>query len=458
MEMRIERDSLGEMRIPADALYGAQTQRAVLNFPISGQRFPGSFIRAMGLIKKCNALFSKVEAGAPSIPWDLVIEAADAVMRGEHDDQFVVDVYQTGSGTSTNMNCNEVIARIASRKSGGEIHPNDHVNRGQSSNDVFPAAMHIAFPTETVEKLLPALRAFRDALQQKEIAFADVVKIGRTHLQDATPITLGQEFSGYRAQMDNSITRIETAMTGLYSLPLGGTAVGSGLNCPPERIKAVYRLLNQETGLAFIEAANHFEAQAARDAVVFFSGALRTLAVSLLKIANDIRWLGSGPRCGLGELRLPPTQPGSSIMPGKVNPVQAEALTMIAARVIGNDASITLAGSSGNFELNVMMPLMATSGLESITLLASGMNTFREYCVEGIEADRERCLELTGQSLALVTSLVPVLGYDRAAELAKEAYQKGLTIQELLLETKELAEETINTLLDPATMTGSREQ
>ena len=458
MEMRTERDSLGEMQVPADALYGAQTRRAVLNFPVSGQTMPGVFIRAMALIKQANAAYSAEEDPQNTALWKAVGDAAAEVSDGKHHDQFVVDIYQTGSGTSTNMNTNEVIARLASLRLGdpGKVHPNDHVNRGQSSNDVFPAAMQISLLLELRDRLIPALEKLSNAFAVKTEAFEDIVKIGRTHLQDATPVTLGQEFSGYKAQLDNALKRLRTAAEGLYPLPLGGTAVGSGLNTTRERTEEVVKNLVEMTGLPLHEAENHFEAQACRDGVVFFSGALKTLAVALMKIANDIRWLGSGPRCGLGEIKLPPTQPGSSIMPGKVNPVQAEAVTMVCARVMGNDNTISLAGASGNFELNVMMPVMAACGLESVSLLANVMDCFRTRCIEGIEADRKRCGELTEKSLALVTSLVPVLGYDRAAEIAKQAYREGLTIRQLLEESKEVNRETLERLLDPSRMTGDR--
>jgi len=442
------------MEVPENALYGAQTRRAVLNFPISGQTMPPVFIRAMALIKQANALFSGSEEPENRILWQSIAEAAAEVASGKHVDHFVVDVYQTGSGTSTNMNLNEVIARLASLalNDSTAVHPNDHVNRGQSSNDVFPSAMQIAFLLETNSRLLPELKKTALAFREKAEEFKGIVKIGRTHLQDATPITLGQEFSGYATQLEKAASRIKTASEELLHLPLGGTAVGSGLNSTPERSRTVIAELGSITGLQLMEADDHFEAQASRDCIVSFSGALKTLAASLLKIVNDIRWLGSGPRCGLGEIKLPPTQPGSSIMPGKVNPVQAEAVTMVCARVLGNDTTITTAGSSGNFELNVMMPVMAAAGLESITLLVGAMKSFRKRCVEGIEADRERCKELTEKSLALVTSLVPVLGYDRAAELAKEAYTSGQTIRELLENSEEITSETRNRLLDPHTM------
>jgi fumarate hydratase class II len=435
---RIEHDTMGEIRVSTSALYGPQTARAVENFPISPLRFPRSFIRALGLIKGAAARFHQLPA---------IEEAAEEVVEGRHDDQFVVDIFQTGSGTSTNMNANEVIGRLAG------AHPNDDVNRGMSSNDAIPSAMHIAAAETVHASLLPAMRDLAAALAEKSSEFDDVVKTGRTHLQDAVPIRLGQEFSGYARQVAASIRRIELALEGIYELPLGGTAVGTGLNAPEGFAAEVIADIAHLTGLPFVEASNHFEAQAARDAAVFLSGALKTYAVALTKIANDIRWLGSGPRCGLGELRLPEVQPGSSIMPGKVNPVIAESVLMVCAQVIGYDAAIAWCGAAGNFELNVMMPVMAYDLLHAIELLAAVSHNFTERLVRGLEVDRERATALVEQSLAMATVLAPEIGYEKAAELAKEAYRSGRTIREIAREKSGLSEEALNRLLDPRSQT-----
>lgn len=436
---------MGEVGVPENALYGAQTQRAAENFPISGRRMPPAFIHALCLIKACAARVNN----EPEIE-----QAAERAARGEYDEQFVVDVFQTGSGTSTNMNANEVIAHVASAVAGKAVHPNDDVNRGQSSNDVIPSAIHVAAAVEISSSLLPALENLEQALADKAAAFHDVVKIGRTHLQDAVPMLLGQEFSGYAQQVRASRERIGAALGGMYELALGGTAVGTGLNAPAGFATAVIALLSERTGLPFCEARNRFEAQAARDAVCFLSGALRTCAVSLTKIANDVRWLGSGPRCGLGELRLPAVQPGSSIMPGKVNPVIAESLLMVCAQVIGYDATIAWCGAAGNFELNVMMPLIAYDLLESIGLLAAGSSNFAARCIRGLEADRERITGFIEQSLAMATALVPEIGYDRAAEIAKESYRSGQTVRDVARQKSGLAEERLDELLDPRRQTG----
>ncbi|PWU10096.1 MAG: aspartate ammonia-lyase [Terriglobia bacterium] len=436
---RIERDTMGEMRVPAEALYGAQTARAIENFPISGKRFPRSFLRALGLIKSAAAKAN----GRPEIE-----AAAEAVAEGRHDAEFVVDIFQTGSGTSTNMNANEVIGHLAG------AHPNDEVNRGQSSNDVIPTAMHIAAAEEVQARLLPAMRQLQESLEGKAQQFWDIIKIGRTHLQDAVPIRMGQEFSGYARQVELSRARVESALSGIYELPLGGTAVGTGLNAPRGFAPAVIAEIARRTGLPFVEAANHFEAQAARESACFLSGALRTYAVALTKIANDIRWLGSGPRCGLGELKLPPVQPGSSIMPGKVNPVIAESLLMVCAQVIGNDATITWCAAAGNFELNVMMPLMAYDLLESIELLAAASRNFAAKLVDGLEVDRARAEGFVEQSLAMGTSLAPEIGYEKAAALVKEAYASGRTIRDVALEKSGIRPERLNELLNPASQVG----
>ena len=434
---RIETDTMGEMRVPSSALYGAQTARALENFPISGRRFPRSFIRALGLIKSAAA---QVNGRLGYLPGDraaAIEAAAEQVVDGRHDGEFAVDIFQTGSGTSTNMNANEVIGRLAG------AHPNDAVNRGQSSNDVIPSAMHIAAAEAVRERLFPAMLQLAASLERKAAEFHDIVKIGRTHLQDAVPIRMGQEFGGYAHQVAASRERIEAALAGIYELPLGGTAVGTGLNAPAGFARETIAEIARRTGLPFVEAPNHFEAQAARDAVCFLSGALRTYAVALTKIANDIRWLGSGPRCGLGELKLPAVQPGSSIMPGKVNPVIAESLLMVCAQVIGNDATITWCAAAGNFELNVMMPVMAYDLLDSIELLASGSRNFAEKLVDGLEADRARAEGYVEQSLAMGTVLAPEIGYEKAAALVKEAYATGRTIREVAREKSGLSEEML---------------
>jgi fumarate hydratase, class II len=447
-EFRMERDTMGEMRVPSDALYGAQTARAVENFPISALRFPPSFIRALALIKSAAARLNGVQGHLPAEKAAAIERAAEEVLAGKHDAQFVVDIFQTGSGTSTNMNANEVIGHLAG------AHANDDVNRGQSSNDVIPSAMHIAAAESVHRDLFPAMDRLHASLARKSHEFADVIKIGRTHLQDAVPMRLGQEFSGYARQVEAAKERIASALAGIYELPLGGTAVGTGLNAAPEFAPAVILEIARRTGLPFSEARNHFEAQASKDAVVFLSGALRTYAVALTKIANDIRWLGSGPRCGVGELRLPAVQPGSSIMPGKVNPVIAESLVMACAQVVGYDATIAWCGAAGNFELNVMMPVMAYDLLESIELLAAGSRNFSERLVDGLEADRERAGEFVEQSLAMGTALVPDIGYDKATVLVKEAYQTGKTVREIAREKSGLEEARLKELLDPARQAG----
>ena len=452
---------MGEMRVPADAYYGAQTARAVENFPISDLRFSRRFIAAMGLIKWACAqanfdlrLLDEKRRG-------LIQQAAQEVIDGKLDSQFVVDIFQTGSGTSTNMNTNEVIAsranEIATGQRGGKepIHPNDHVNMEQSSNDTIPTAMHVAAAVAMKETLVPALKHLADALDTKAKQFDDVVKIGRTHLQDATPIRLGQELSGYAAQARLSALRAEKAIRALRELPLGGTAVGTGINSLPDFARAAIEVIARKTGIDFIEAQNHFEAQAAKDAVVETSGQLKTIAVSLTKIANDIRWLSSGPRCGIGEINVPATQPGSSIMPGKVNPVMSEMALMVAAQVIGNDATIAFAGSGigSSFELNVMMPVMAYNVLQSIDLLSRAARVFADRCVAGIEANRERCEAMVEQSLAMCTSLAPRIGYDKAAEVAKESFKSGKTVRQVAIDRKIMPEDELKHTLDPRRMT-----
>ena len=449
MKYRIEHDTMGDVRVPADALYGAQTQRAVDNFPISGLRFPPVFLRALGLIKSAAATVNGKLGELPADLANVIAKAADEVASGAHDSEFVIDIFQTGSGTSTNMNGNEVIGHLA------KAHPNDHVNRGQSSNDIIPTAIHLSAALLAIEELLPAMRELRHALAAKAVEFHDVIKIGRTHLQDAVPMRLGQEMSGYARQVERAAERIGAALPGIYELPLGGTAVGTGLNAVPGFAGQVIQELARRTGLPLQEAVNHFEAQASKDAVCFLSGALRNYAIALTKIANDIRWLGAGPRCGIGELRLPAVQPGSSIMPGKVNPVIVESVLMACAQVIGYDSVIAWCGAAGNFELNVMMPLMAYDLLESITLLARVSRNFDSKCIRGLEADRERAEAFVEQSLAMATALVPEIGYERAAEIAKEAFASGRTIRAVAREKSGLTEERLLDLLDPHRQSGS---
>ncbi len=455
---RTERDSMGEMAVPMDAYYGAQTMRAVQNFPISGTRFPRRFIRALGLIKLAAAE-TNIALGLldPTIG-DAVAQAAREVADGKLDGQFVLDIYQTGSGTSTNMNANEVIANRAIEILGGEkgskkpVHPNDHVNRGQSSNDVIPTAIHLSALLGIEEELIPALSALFETLSQKSTDFMPIVKTGRTHLQDATPIRLGQEFRGYAGQVERGIGRLRQVETELSEVALGGTAVGTGINTHPEFATRVCLRLSEITGLPIHETSNHFQAQSTIDSIVQAQGTLNTTAVSLMKIANDVRWLSSGPRAGLGELALPEVQPGSSIMPGKVNPVIAEALTMVCAQVMGNNTTITVAGLSGNFELNVMLPVAAHNLLQSISLLAAAVRNFTEKAVKGLKAT-ERGPEMVEKGLAIATALVPAIGYDAAAEISKEAFKSGRTIREVARERAGLSNEELDRLLNPEAMT-----
>ncbi len=454
---RIERDSMGEMEVPADALWGASTQRAALNFPISGERFPRRFVRALGIIKAAAAA-ANAELGQldPKLA-EAIERAANEVAEGKLDAHFVLDIFQTGSGTSTNMNANEVIANRAMQilgPGGPRVHPNDHVNAGQSSNDVIPTALHVSARTALQEDLLPALRRLHASLARKAREFDAVVKIGRTHLMDATPVRLGQEFSGWARQVELGMARAEGASAELAELALGGTAVGTGLNCPPGFPEQAIRRISGATGLEFREARDHFEAQGGRDAAVAASGALKTIAVSLFKIANDVRLLGSGPRCGIGELRLPAVQPGSSIMPGKVNPVICESVTQVAAQVIGNDAAVAVGGMNGHLELNVFIPVIARNLLESVRLLAKVADVFVEKCLDGIQANRERAEALVEGSLAMVTVLAPRIGYDAAAALAKESFESGRTVRELCLEKKVLPPDELEELLDPRGQTG----
>ena len=455
---RTEKDSMGEMQVPAEAYYGAQTARAVENFPISNLRFTRPFIRALGLIKK-HAAVTNTELGKLDEGISKSIQAAaQEVIDGKLDDQFVVDIFQTGSGTSSNMNVNEVVANRAIEILGGKIgdksvHPNDHVNTGQSSNDVIPTAIHISALEQIVTQLIPALNELHDALLKKAGKFGDIIKIGRTHLQDATPIRLGQEFSGYASQVQHGIDRLWAVEKRLSELALGGTAVGTGINTHPEFARRTIEGIADETGLNLVEASNHFEAQGARDACVEASGALKTVAVSLIKIANDIRLLGSGPRCGIGELKLEATQPGSSIMPGKVNPVMCEMMIQVGAQVIGNDGAITFSGTFGNFELNVMLPVIAHNLLESIEVLTSASRVFAKRCIVPLEADAEKCESMIEQSLAMCTSLAPVIGYDSAAAIAKQAFAEGRTVRQVALEKSGLDEAKLNELLDPKSQT-----
>jgi len=444
---------MGTVRVPENAYFGAQTQRAVENFPISALRMPGTLIRSLALIKRCAARVN-CELGLMDEKMSTAIaRAAGEIIDGGLDDQFVVDVFQTGSGTSTNMNMNEVIASRANEILTGikgdksPVHPNDHVNLGQSSNDAIPSAIHIAASVLLESQLLPALERLSGVLREKAGIFADVEKIGRTHLQDAVPMTLGQEFSGYAHQIELGIKRMVVAKECLASLALGGTAVGTGLNTHSAFAAKVVACVSERTGLAFNETRNHFQAQAAQDAVVETSGALKTLAVGLVKIANDIRWLASGPRCGIGEINIPALQPGSSIMPGKVNPVIPEAVIQVAAQVMGNDTTVMLGGQSGNFELNVMLPVMGYNLLQSIELLASACTVFAEKCVEGITVNRDKCAAYVEKSLALATGLVPHIGYDRASELAKKAHVAGKTIREIAIEENVLPEDLLKDIL-----------
>lgn len=455
-DYRVERDSLGEVRVPSDALYGPQTQRALENFPISGQRFPRRFIQALGIIKEAAALANESLGNLGPEVAQAIADMARQVARGEWDEEFPLDIFQTGSGTSTNMNVNEVLARGATQAlsdHGVRVHPNDDVNFGQSSNDVIPTAIHVAARLSLEEELIPALEELQEALTAKAREFDDVLKSGRTHLMDATPIRLGQEFSGYARQVELGLERVRSGSRELEELALGGTATGTGINTHPEFSARAIARIREVTGLAFREAENHFEAQAAKDAVVSASGALNTLATSLMKIADDIRWLASGPTSGIHEITLPAVQPGSSIMPGKVNPVLAEALMMVAARVQGNHTTITIAGSRGNFELNVMMPVLAHAFLESISILAGAVKTFTRRCVLGIGANRDRVRELLEKNPAMATALNLRLGYDKAAEVAKEAVREGITVREVVLRRGLIPEEELDEALDVRGMT-----
>ena len=460
-ETRTETDSLGSIEVPADRYWGAQTERSLHHFSIgdpSADRMPIEVIRALALLKKAAARVNADRGLLDRSLADLIVAAADEILDGRLDEHFPLFVWQTGSGTQTNMNVNEVISNRAIERAGGEmgskttVHPNDHVNMSQSSNDAFPTAMHVATAKQLVEGVLPSVGALRDALDAKAAAWSDIVKIGRTHLQDAVPLTLGQEFSGYVAQLDHDIERIEAALPRLYELAIGGTAVGTGLNAPEGFGEDCAAMLAELTGLPFVRAPNLFAALAANDAIVHTSGALATLAVSLNRIANDIRLLGSGPRAGIGELLLPENEPGSSIMPGKVNPTQSEAMTMVAAQVFGNDTAIKVGGSQGAFELNVFKPVMIRNMLHSTRLVTDVCRTFREFCVDGLEPNRERIQELMQRSLMLVTALAPKIGYDKAAEIAKKAHHEGTTLREAALALGYLTEAEYDEIVDPNKM------
>ena len=458
---RTETDSMGPIEVPTDRYWGAQTQRSLHHFSIGdpvADRMPIEVIRAVALLKRAAATVNADRGLIDRSLADLIVAAADEILDGRLDDHFPLYVWQTGSGTQTNMNVNEVISNRAIEMAGGElgskvpVHPNDHVNMSQSSNDTFPTAMHVATARQLVDGVLPSVRALRDALDAKARAWDDIVKIGRTHLQDAVPLTLGQEFSGYVAQLDHDVERIEAALPHLYELAIGGTAVGTGVNAPEGFGDECAAAIAELTGLPFVRAPNLFAALAANDAIVHASGALATLAASLTKIANDIRWLGSGPRAGFGELLLPENEPGSSIMPGKVNPTQSEAMTMVATQVFGNDTAIKLAGSQGAFELNVFKPVMISNMLRSTRLVTDVCRTFREFCVEGLEPNRERIDELMRRSLMLVTALAPTIGYDKAAEIAKKAHHEGSTLREAALALGYLTEAEYDEMVDPGKM------
>lgn len=460
---RTERDSLGEVQVPDDRYYGAQTQRSITNFPISGERFSRAMIRAFGLVKKASALVNADLGVLPRDKAELIATVADEVISGQLDDHFPLVIWQTGSGTQTNMNANEVISNRAIELSGGvmgskePIHPNDHVNCSQSSNDTFPTAMHIAAAEEVVNSLIPSLEQLHGTFDAKAKAFADIVKIGRTHLQDATPLTLGQEFSGYVAQLEADIRNLKMVLPQVYELALGGTAVGTGLNAPPGYARAVAAKIAELTGLPFVTAPNKFAALASHDPIVMLSGALKTTACSMMKIANDIRWLASGPRCGIGEISIPENEPGSSIMPGKVNPTQCEAMTMLCAQVIGNDTAVAVGGASGNFELNVFKPVIIHNVLQSIRLLADGCRAFNDNCAVGIEANQARIDELLDKSLMLVTALTPHIGYDKASKIALKAHHEGTTLLESALALGHVTEAEFKEYVQPHKMLGPKE-
>lgn len=457
---RTETDSMGSIEVPHHHYYGAQTARSLIHFNIGHERMPQSMIRAFGLIKKMAAEVNKELGLLPKEKADLIVKAAEEVLNGSLKEHFPLSIWQTGSGTQTNMNINEVISNRAIELAGGKlgskhpIHPNDDVNKGQSSNDVFPSAMHIAIAEELVHQLIPSLKNLRNALAKKQEEFSSIIKVGRTHLMDAVPLTLGQEFSGYVAQLEADIERIELCLPDIYELAMGATAVGTGLNAHPEFGDRIAKMIANATKLPFVSSKNKFSSLSSHDPIVFASGALKTLACTLMKIANDIRWMGSGPRCGLNELILPENEPGSSIMPGKVNPTQCEALTMLSIQVIANDLAITMAGSQGNFELNVFKPLIAYDMVNSIHLLTDGCRSFREHLVEGLKPNLTNIKEHMENSLMLVTALTPKIGYDKAAKVAHLAHQENLTLKEACLKLKFLSEEEFNKLIDPRNMLG----
>jgi fumarate hydratase class II len=462
MKVRMEKDTFGPIEVPADHLWGAQTQRSLGHFKISGERMPRDLLRALALVKKAAALVNLDLKVLDEKKGRAIVAAADEVLAGKHDGEFPLVVWQTGSGTQTNMNMNEVLANRASEILGGQrgeerlVHPNDDVNRSQSSNDVFPAAMSVAAAEAVRRDVIPSVTELRDAFAKKADAFKDIVKIGRTHLQDATPLTLGQEFSGYASQLDHALTHLKEALPHLSELALGGTAVGTGLNAPAGYPEKVAARIAELSGHSFVTAPNKFEALAANDAIVYAHGVLKGLAAALYKIANDVRWLASGPRCGIGEIRVPENEPGSSIMPGKVNPTQAEAMTMLCAQVLGNDVAINVGGAAGNFELNVFKPLLIHNFLMSARLLADGARSFREHCVEGIEPDRERIRQHLQNSLMLVTALNPHIGYDNAAKIAKTAHKTGKTLKETAVELGLVTPEQFDEWVKPEKMVGKK--
>lgn len=462
IEYRVEKDTMGEIKVPKDKYYGAQTARSLINFKIGEDKMPREIIRAFGILKKAAAMTNAELGILEKDKADLIVQAADEVIAGKLDDHFPLVVWQTGSGTQSNMNVNEVIANRAIDIAGGElgskepVHPNDHVNKAQSSNDTFPTAMHIACSLEILNRLVPAITNLRDSLHKKSQEFSEVVKIGRTHLMDATPLTLGQEFSGYTHQLNQALMRLDAILPALMELALGGTAVGTGLNTHPEFALNVADKISEITDYKFFTAPNKFEALAAHDAMVMASGAMKTIACSLMKIANDIRLLGSGPRCGVGELNLPANEPGSSIMPGKVNPTQCEAMTMVCAQVLGNDVAINMGGATGHFELNVFKPMIAYNLLHSMRLIADASDSFREKCVDGIEANTENCQTNLENSLMLVTALNPHIGYDNAAKIAKNAHTKGTTLRESAIELGLLTNEQFDEWVKPGEMIGPK--